>query len=97
MKSEGSMKLDIKALIREAFRNLNTQVDAKKKLKMATKLRRMVIEEEETSQKIWVNDAVSTIGMTVPWEKVWNKPSSQLLEKRRSRERPKTRDQETPL
>ena len=54
------MKLDIEALMGEAFQNLKVQVEAEEKLKMERKLRRMMIEEEETSRKMCVNEVADT-------------------------------------
>ena len=46
--------------MREAFENLKSQVGVEEKLKMEPKSRRMMIEEEETSQQRWVNEVVDT-------------------------------------
>ena len=59
LKMEGSTVLDIKALIREAYENLKVQVDAEEKLEMESKLRQIVIKEEETSQQMHTNDAAN--------------------------------------
>ena len=45
---------------REAYKNLKVQLDAEEKLEMESKLRQMVIEEEETSQQMHTNDAANT-------------------------------------
>ena len=59
LKTEVSTAFDIEVVMREAFKNLKVQVEAEEKLKMETKPRRTVIEEEETSQQIWINDAAN--------------------------------------
>ena len=59
LKIEGSTVLDIKALIREAYENLKVQVNVEEKLEMESKLRQMVIEEEETSQQMHTDDAAN--------------------------------------
>ena len=60
LKIEGFMVPDIEALKSEAYENLKVQVDAEEKLEMESKLRQMVIEEEETSQQMHTNDAANT-------------------------------------
>ena len=54
------MILNIEALMREAFESLKAQVEAKEKLKKEQKLRRTVIEEEETSRQMQVNEVAYT-------------------------------------
>ena len=43
LEEEGSTVLDIEVVMREALRNLEVQVEGEEKLKMETKLKRMVI------------------------------------------------------
>ena len=79
------MTLDIEAFMREAFENLKVQVEVEEKLKMERKLRRTMIEEEETSRQMWVTNEVTDtkdhVVMTALGEKVWNKSHFRIAEK----------------
>ena len=60
LKMEPSTELNIEVLMREALENLKAQVEAEKKIKMESKPRRMVIEEEQTSLQMHVNEVANT-------------------------------------
>ena len=55
-KREGSTILNIEVLMKEAFENLKAQVEAEEKLQKEQKMKEMMIEEEETSRRMRVNE-----------------------------------------
>ena len=59
-KREASTKLNIEAFMKEAFENLKVQVEVEEKLQKEQKRKKMVIEEEETSRRMRVNEVAET-------------------------------------
>ena len=55
-KREGLTILDIEVFMRELFENLKAQVEDEEKLRKEKKMKQMVIEEEETSRRMRVNE-----------------------------------------
>ena len=59
-KREGLTILDIEVFMKEAFKNLKAQVEAEEKVQKQKKRKQMVIEEEDTSRRMRVNEVAKT-------------------------------------
>ena len=57
---EGRFDDDIEVIKRETFENLKAQVEAEEKLQKEQKRKKMVIEEEETSRQMHINEVLDS-------------------------------------